>query len=89
MYFLALLVVLIGTPVFGGIFYLAIRPKRTFVDKIPWRESLETQVVPCLHCGEYNLTANRYCIACGEKIKIKCHECGKEFSASYGYCPIC
>jgi len=88
-YFLALFVVLVGTPIFWGFLYLAIRPKRTLIDKLPRREALETSVVQCFNCGEYNLTSNRYCTACGEKIKIKCHECWKEFSASYGYCPIC
>lgn len=88
-YFISLLVVLIGTPFFGILFYLAIRPKQLLDDTLPWKQALNITAIPCRNCGELNLTSSRYCTECGEKLKVKCHECGKEIAITYGYCPIC
>jgi len=88
-YLISLLAVLIGTPFFWIIFYLAMRPKKLLEDTLPRKQAVNLTAVPCRNCEELNLTSNRYCTACGEKMKVKCHECWKEISVVYGYCPFC
>ena len=85
----ALFCILIFTPLFGLLIYLVLRPKKTLDEQLKRREALETTVVECGSCGEINLINNKFCTGCGDKLTIKCRECSKEFSSSYGYCPFC
>lgn len=77
------------SPVLGLPIYWVIRPVGFVRDRLPWREAAVMNLVVCYNCGTLNPKDHECCLACGEKLKIKCKQCGKDFPHSYGYCHFC
>ena len=85
----SILLVTFLTPILGLPVYFIIRPVSYKKDRIPWRESCALNLTACGNCTTLNPREYECCIACGEKLKIVCKECGKEYPQAYAYCPIC
>ncbi len=77
------------SPVLGLPIYRVIRPIGFMRDKLPWREAAVMNLVVCYNCGTLNPKEHECCLACGEALKIKCKQCGKDYPHSYGYCHFC
>ena len=86
---LAVLLVIVFTPVFGLLLYIAIRPQWWKWDKTWWRDTLFHTVHQCENCWEINKIENLYCTSCGESLHVSCRECLSVYSKSYSYCPQC
>lgn len=72
----------------GLLLYLVIRPYHTIYEK-KLLENLITKTQECPECWTINNESNKYCVWCGEKLKIECKECKKEYYNQYEYCPHC
>lgn len=77
------------SPVLGLPIYRVIRPIGFSRDRLPWREAAVMDLVVCYNCGTLNPKDHDCCLACGEALKIKCKQCGKDFPHSYSYCHFC
>ncbi len=77
------------SPILGLPIYRVIRPIGFMRDRLPWREAAVMNLVVCYNCGTLNPKDHECCLACGEALKIKCKQCGKDFPHSYGYCNFC
>jgi len=86
---ISVILVTILTPIIWIPLYLAIRPIWYKRDKTSWRDSCLTNSSICQNCWTLNPKEYTNCIKCGEKIKIKCKECNKEYPYTYQYCPNC
>jgi len=86
---LSILLVTFLTPFFGLPLYFIVRPVYFKRDLIPWREASALSLVNCSNCRTLNPKEYECCITCGEKLKIVCKQCNKEYPHMYAYCPIC
>lgn len=86
---ISVLLVTFLSPVLGLPIYWALRPIGLLRDRLPWREASVMQLIWCYNCGVLNPKDHDFCLACGENLKIKCKQCGKNFPHSYWYCHIC
>ncbi|MEI8091646.1 MAG: zinc ribbon domain-containing protein [bacterium] len=77
------------SPILGLPVYFIIRPVYYKNDSIPRRESCALNLVACDNCHTLNPKEYECCIACGEKLKVVCKQCGKQYPHAYAYCPIC
>lgn len=86
---LSILLVTFLTPFIGLPLYFLVRPLSYKWDRIPRREACASNLVPCYNCNTLNAKEYVCCIACGERLKIKCKECGNNYAHSFAYCNIC
>lgn len=86
---LSAMIVILFTPIFWLILYIAIRPKWAKRDKTPRRDSLLQQIQMCENCWEINNIQHSYCTSCWESLQTSCRECQHKYSKSYSYCPNC
>lgn len=86
---LSVFLVTIFSPIIGLPIYRVIRPIGFARDRLPWREAAVMNLVVCYNCGTLNPKDHECCLACGESLKIKCKQCGKDYPHSYGYCHFC
>lgn len=86
---LSILLVTFLTPFFGLPLYFIVRPVYFKRDLIPRREASALNLVNCTNCRTLNPKEYECCITCGEKLKIVCKQCNKEYPHMYAYCPIC
>ena len=86
--FSALLVIIL-TPIFWVLLYIAIRPQWLKRDKTPWRDVAFQQIQVCENCWNFNNISNDYCTSCWENLQNTCRECQKKYSKVYAYCPHC
>ncbi|MCX6822872.1 MAG: hypothetical protein NTX91_02650 [candidate division SR1 bacterium] len=86
---LSILLVTFLTPLFGLPLYFIVRPVYFKRDLIPRREASALSLVNCTNCHTLNPKEYECCITCGEKLKIVCKQCNKEYPHMYAYCPIC
>jgi hypothetical protein len=86
---LSAIIVLLFTPVFGILLYIAIRPQWYKWDKTAWRDTLFQNSQICENCWEFNHINNLYCTSCGESLCSTCRECETKYSRNYSYCPHC
>jgi hypothetical protein len=86
---ISILLVTLLSPLIGLPLYFIVRPVYFKKDLIPRRESCALNLITCGNCHTLNPKEYECCIACGEKLKISCKECSKEFPHVYGYCPAC
>ncbi len=77
------------TPFLGFPLYFLIRPLSYKRDRIPRREACASNLISCYNCSTLNDKEYVCCIACGEKLQIKCKECGNHYAHSFAYCNIC
>ncbi len=77
------------TPIVWLPLYFLIRPLSYKKDRIPWREACASNLIPCYNCSTLNAKEYVCCIACGERLKIKCKECWNNYAHSFAYCNIC
>jgi hypothetical protein len=77
------------TPLVWLPLYLLIRPMNYKTDRIPRREACASNLVACYNCTTLNPKEYLCCVACGERLKIKCKECGNNYAHSFAYCNIC
>lgn len=77
------------TPLVWLPLYFLIRPMSYKNDRIPRREACASNLVPCYNCNTLNPKEYVCCIACGERLKIKCKECWNNYAHSFAYCNIC
>ncbi|AHB40909.1 hypothetical protein P148_SR1C00001G0094 [candidate division SR1 bacterium RAAC1_SR1_1] len=86
---LSVFLVTFFSPIVGLPIYRVIRPIGFMRDRLPWREAAVMNLVVCYNCGTLNPKEHECCLACGEALKIKCKQCGKDYPHSYGYCHFC
>jgi len=86
---ISILFVTFLTPLVWLPLYLLIRPMSYKNDRIPRREACASNLVPCYNCSTLNAKEYLCCIACGERLKIKCKECWNSYAHSFAYCNIC
>lgn len=86
---LAVLLVLVFTPIFWLLLYIAIRPQWRKRDKTPWRDVSFQNIQICENCGNFNPIKNLYCTSCWESLHTSCRECQETYPKSYSYCPNC
>ncbi len=86
---ISILMVTFLTPLVWLPLYFLIRPISYKNDRIPWREACASNLVPCYNCHTLNPKEYVCCIACGERLKIKCKECWNSYVHSFAYCNIC
>jgi len=86
---LSILLVTFLTPLFGLPLYFIVRPVYFKRDLIPRREASALSLVNCTNCHTLNPKEYECCITCGEKLKIVCKQCNKEYPHMYAYCPSC
>lgn len=77
------------TPLIGLPLYFLVRPLSYKRDRIPRREACASNLVPCYNCHTLNPKEYVCCIACGERLKVKCKECWNSYAHSFAYCNIC
>lgn len=87
--FLSVIIVLLFTPIFWILLYIAIRPQWWKWDKTAWRETLFQTAQVCENCWEFNNIDNLYCTSCWESLHTICRECQTKYSKNYSYCPKC
>ena len=87
--FLSAVIVLLFTPIFGILLYIAIRPQWWKWDKTAWRDAIFQQTQVCENCWEFNQIENLYCTSCWESLTTTCRECQTRYSKNYSYCPNC
>jgi RNA polymerase subunit RPABC4/transcription elongation factor Spt4 len=88
-HFLAIVFILVFTPVFGLPLYLACRPQGRKWDKTLWREALLTQLQVCENCHSLVPVSHDCCVHCGSALKVECRECEEWYAVGYEYCPFC
>jgi len=86
---ISIILVTFLTPLVGLPLYLLIRPISYKKDRIPRREACASNLVSCYNCHTLNPREYTCCIACGERLKVKCKECWNSYSHSFAYCNIC
>ncbi len=86
---ISIVLVTLLTPIIGLPIYFLIRPIYYKRDSIPRREACASNLVACYNCKVLNPKEYVCCIACGERLKIKCKECGNSYAHSFAYCNIC
>lgn len=86
---ISILLVTFLTPLVGWPLYLLIRPISYKKDRIPRREACASNLVECYNCHTLNPKEYVCCIACGERLKVKCKECWNSYAHSFAYCNIC
>ena len=86
---LSAIIVLLFTPIFWILLYIAIRPQWFKRDKTPRRDTLFQATQICENCWEFNHIENLYCTSCGESLHTTCRECQTKYSKNYAYCPNC
>ena len=86
---LAAVLVILFTPIFWILLYIAIRPQWRKWDKTPWRDTAFQQIQVCENCWNFNNINHSYCTNCWESLLNTCHECKKKYSKNYAYCPYC
>ena len=86
---LAAIIIILFTPIFGLILYIAIRPQWRKWDKTPWRDTLFQETQVCANCWEFNRINHMYCTSCWESLHTTCRECETKYSRNYSYCPNC
>lgn len=86
---ISILLVTFLTPLVWLPLYLLIRPISFKSDRIPRREACASNLVPCYNCNTLNPKEYVCCIACGERLKVKCKECWNSYAHSFAYCNIC
>lgn len=84
----SMLLVFIWTPFIGFPLYFIIRPSSK-LDDIWWKDAIRTNVIKCFECETYNLSSNKFCVECWNKLKINCKQCWKGYYYWYNYCPEC
>ncbi|HBB04661.1 TPA: hypothetical protein DCZ39_07370 [Patescibacteria group bacterium] len=72
---ISILFVTFLTPLVGLPLYFLIRPLSYKGDRIPRREACASNLIPCYNCTTLNSKEYLCCIACGERLKVKCKEC--------------
>lgn len=77
------------TPIVWLPIYFLVRPLSYKTDRIPRREACASTLIPCYNCSTLNAKEYVCCIACGERLKIKCKECWNSYAHSFAYCNIC
>lgn len=86
---ISILLVTFFTPIIWLPLYFLIRPISYKKDRIPRREACASNLVECYNCNTLNPKEYVCCIACGERLKVKCKECWNSYSHSFAYCNIC
>ena len=86
---LSAMIIVLFTPIFWLLLYIAIRPKWVKWDKTPRRDALIQQIQMCENCWELNNIQHSYCTNCWESLQTICRECQYKYSKSYSYCPNC
>ncbi|MBO4203796.1 hypothetical protein J5893_03120 [bacterium] len=86
---LAIVLVVVLTPVFGLPLYVALRPRGWKWDKTVWRNIVELQGTVCETCGSIQSIEHRCCSKCGDTLQHPCRECGEFYAQAYEYCPFC
>jgi len=86
---ISILFVTFLTPLVWLPLYFLIRPLSYKSDRIPWREACASNLVPCYNCNTLNSKEYVCCIACWERLKIKCKECWNSYAHSFAYCNVC
>jgi hypothetical protein len=86
---ISILFVTFLTPLVWLPIYFLIRPLSYKRDRIPRREACASNLIPCYNCNTLNSKEYVCCIACGERLKVKCKECGNSYAHSFAYCNIC
>lgn len=86
---LSVIIILLFTPIFWILLYIAIRPQWFKRDKTPRRDTLFQATQICENCWEFNHIENLYCTSCGESLHTICRECNKKYSKNHAYCPLC
>ena len=81
--------IVLFTPVFGTILYIAIRPQWWKWDKSPRRDASLQSINICDNCWNFNKIEYEYCAHCGESLQTSCRECQKKYPIMYNYCPNC
>ena len=86
---LSALLIIIFTPIFWILLYIAIRPQWWKRDKSPRRNVSFQQIQICENCWNFNNIEHDYCTSCWESLQNSCRECQKKYSKTYLYCPHC
>lgn len=86
---LSVIIILLFTPIFGILLYIAIRPQWWKWDKTAWRDTLFQNAQICENCWEFNQIDHMYCTSCWESLHTTCRECELKYSKNYAYCPNC
>lgn len=86
---ISILLVTFLTPIVWLPIYHLIRPIYYKKDRIPRREACASNLVECYNCHTLNPKEYVCCIACGERLKVKCKECGNSYPHSFAYCNVC
>ena len=86
---ISIVLVTLLTPIVWLPLYFLVRPLSYKKDRIPWREACASNLVPCYNCSTLNPKEYVCCIACGERLKVKCKECWNSYAHSFAYCNIC
>lgn len=86
---LSALIVIIFTPIFWVLLYIAIRPQWWKWDKTPRRDTTFKEIQICSNCWNFNQINHMYCTNCWECLQNTCHECQNKYSNNYSYCPNC
>ena len=86
---LSVIIILLFTPIFWILLYIAIRPQWWKWDKTAWRDTLFQTSQICENCWEFNNIQNLYCTSCWESLHTTCRECETKYSKNYSYCPHC
>jgi len=86
---LSAMIVILFTPIFWLLLYIAVRPKWVKRDKTPRRDALLQQIQICENCWELNNIQHSYCTNCWECLQTSCRECQNKYAKSYAYCPNC
>jgi RNA polymerase subunit RPABC4/transcription elongation factor Spt4 len=87
--FLALVFVLVLTPVLGLPLYIACRPQWWKWDKTPRRQALLANLQVCENCQNLVPIDHDCCVSCGYALKVECRECSEYYASVYEYCPFC
>jgi hypothetical protein len=86
---ISIVLVTLLSPIVGLPLYHLIKPISYKKDRIPRREACASNLVSCYNCSTLNPKEYVCCIACGERLKVKCKECGNSYAHSFAYCNIC
>lgn len=85
----SILLVTLFTPLIGLPLYKIIKPIGFKKDNLPWREACASNLIACHNCSFLNPKEYECCIQCGEKLKLKCKQCGKQYPHTHHYCSHC
>lgn len=86
---LAIVVVILTTPIVGLPLYRLIRPTHYKNHTQDRHKALCEQTIVCVWCDAYVPRDAEYCHHCGDQLVMSCRQCKKSLPRSYAYCSAC